>query len=342
MNASPTKGRGLNRRHVAGAAALALIAAAWGLSRRSATPAAPPETLSIALPQAPHAGLIHLADAKGLFQSYGLSVTILPQSHGKAALAQVLRGGADLAASADVPFVIEVLKGAPVSIAASVAGASNELAVIGRRDRGVRSPAELPGRRIGVTLGTSAEYFLWAFMVRHRLAPNSLSLVDLPPYRLVAALREGSVDAIAAWQPVRHEAEQALSSDVVSFTAPDAYAQKYVIVGRTDFLASRGEALRRLMLALLAAEQLAQAAPLLAKRALATRLQLRPQALEPAWQALELGVDQSQEQLITLEDVAVWAMARAYAPSQAVPNFLSHLSLAALEEVRPRRVTVVR
>ncbi len=342
LTASPMKGRSLNRRHVTGAAALALIAAAWGLSRRSPTPTAPTESLSIALPQAPHAGLIHLADAKGLFQSYGLSVTVLPQSHGKAALAQVLRGGADLAAAADVPIVIEVLKGAPVSIAASVASASNELAVLGRRDRGVLSPAELLGRRVGVTLGTSAEYFLWAFMVRHRLAPQSLSLVDLPPNRLVAALRDGSVDAIAAWQPVRHEAEQALSNDIVSFTAPDAYAQKYAIVGRSDFLASRGEALRRLMLALLAAEAFAQASPLLAKNLLATRLQLRPQALEPAWQALELEVDQSQEQLITLEDVAVWAMARAYAPAQPVPNFVSHLSLDALEEVRPRRVTVVR
>ncbi|UXH76494.1 ABC transporter substrate-binding protein [Roseateles amylovorans] len=319
-----------------------MLAAWFGLSRRSAAPPPVTEQLSIALPQAPHAGLIHLADAKGLFQAYGLSVTVLPQIHGKAALAEVLRGGADLAASADVPLVIEVLKDAPLSIVTTVATASNELAVLARRDRAINSPADLQQRRVGVTLGTSGEYFLWAFMVRHRLAPQSLVLVDLPPGRLVAALRDGSVDAIAAWQPVRHEAEQALSSVIASFTAPDAYAQKYAVVGRSDFLTSRGEALRRLMRALLEAEHFAETEPLEAKRLLASRLKLSPDALEPAWQALDLGVDQQQDQLITLEDVATWAMARGYVPAQPMPNFLAHLNLDALQAVRPGRVTVVR
>ncbi|WAC74623.1 ABC transporter substrate-binding protein [Roseateles sp. SL47] len=325
-----------------GVAALAIIAAWFGLSRRSAAPPASTETLTIALPQAPHAALIHLADAKGLFQAHGLAVKVSSQAHGKAALEEVLQGGADLAAAADVPIVIEVLKGAPLSIVTTVASASNELAVLARRDRMVTSPGDLARHRVGVTLGTSAEYFLWAFMVRHRLAPQSLVLVDLPPNRLVAALREGSVDAIAAWQPVRHDAERALGSAIVTFTAPDAYAQNYALVGRSAFLASRGEALRRLMLGLLDAERFVEASPSQARSLLATRLALSPDALEPAWQALELEVDQQQDQLITLEDVAVWAMARGYVPAQPMPNFLSHLSVDALQELRPRRVTVVR
>jgi NitT/TauT family transport system substrate-binding protein len=46
--------------------------------------------------------------------------------------------------------------------------------------------------------------------------------------------------------------------------------------------------------------------------------------------------------LVTLEDVATWAMARGYAPAQPMPNFLSHLALDALLAVGPERVTVVR
>lgn len=291
---------------------------------------------------APHAGLLHLAAARGFFDDRGLAVTVLAQSHGKAALAEVLRGGADLAAAADVPIVVEVLKGAPLSIAAAVASASNELAVLARRDRAIGSPADLQGRRVGVTLGTSGEYFLWAFMVRHRLAPQSLTLVDLPPARLVQALRDGSVDAIAAWQPIRHEAEVALASAVVSLSAPDAYAQNYVLVGRSEFLATHSEALRRLLLALLDAERFVQEEPQQAKALLAARLKLSTEALDPAWQALTLEVGQEQAQLVTLEDVAGWAMARGYAPAQPMPNFLAHLDLEALQAASPGRVTVVR
>ncbi|MFG6455895.1 ABC transporter substrate-binding protein [Roseateles sp. BYS96W] len=325
-----------------GLAALAMFATWLGVSRRRTAQPSVTEKLSIALPQAPHAGLIHLAAAQGLFESHGLAVTVLAQTHGKAALAALLSGGADMAAAADVPVVIEVLKGAPLGIVAAVASASNELAVLARQDQRGVSPADLQGRRVGVTLGTSGEYFLWAFMVRHRLAPQSLTLVDLPPSELVGALRDGRVDAIAAWQPVRQEAELALGGAVASFTAPDAYAQNYVLAGRSDVLAGRGEALRRLMLALLDAERLVQAFPAKAKTLLAGRLKLGPDALEPAWQALELGVDQQQDQLITLEDIAGWAMARRYAPVQPMPNFLSHLSLDALQAVSPDRVTVVR
>lgn len=343
MSAPSPTGRSLNRRHLMGLAALAVLAAAWGIGRRrSAAAPAVTERLSIALPQAPHAGLIHIAAARGFFEARGLAVTVLAQTHGKAALAELLRGGADLAAAADVPIVIEVLKGAPLSIAAAVASASNELAVLARRDRGIALPGDLQGRRVGVTLGTSGEYFLWAFMVRHRLAPQSLILVDLPPTRLVAALRDGSVDAIAAWQPVRHEAELALGDAIASFRAPDAYAQNYVLVGRTEFLSARGEALRRLLLALLDAERFVQADPAQAKALLAERLKLSPDALDPAWRALQLEVDEQQAQLVTLEDVADWAMARGYAPAQPMPNFLAHLNFTALQAASPERVTVVR
>ena len=332
----------LNRRHLMGLAALAVLAASWAVSRRRGAAPAVTERLSIALPQAPHAGLIHIAAARGFFEARGLAVTVLAQTHGKAALAELLRGGADLAAAADVPIVIEVLKGAPLSIAAAVASASNELAVLARRDRGITLPGDLQGRRVGVTLGTSGEYFLWAFMVRHRLAPQSLILVDLPPTRLVEALREGSVDAVAAWQPIRHEAELALGDAIVSFRAPDAYAQNYVLVGRSEFLSARGEALRRLLLALLDAERFVHADPGQAKALLAERLKLSPDALDPAWRALELEVDEQQAQLVTLEDVADWAMARGYAPTRPMPNFLTHLNFTALQSASPERVTVVR
>jgi len=324
---------------VIGAAALAALSSlTW---RRPAEPARL-VPLRIALPQVPHAGLLHIAAGREYFKAHGLGVTLLPQIHGKAALAELLAGRADVAAAADVPIVVEVLKGAPLGIATTLANAPDEMAVVARRDRGIHSSTDLQGRRVGVTFGTSGDYFLWAYMVRHRLAAQSLTLVDLPPNQLIEALGDGSVDAIAAWQPVRHGAESALGDAAASFAAPDAYAQTFNLVGSSDFLRSHGDVVHRVVLALLDAERYVRAEPLQAKRLLAARLGIEPYALDPAWQSISLELGQRQAQLVTLEDVSSWAMTRGYAPVQPVPNFLSHIYLDALMAATPERVTVVR
>lgn len=330
------------RRVLAGAGAAALLACLPGCSRRTEALAGGPARIRIAVPVVPHAGLIHLAAARGYFRDRGLSVTLLPRSYGKAALAELLAGRADLAVAADVPVVIEILKGAALSIVAAVANASDELAVLGRTDRGIRGPDDLRGHKVGVTLGTSGEYFLWAFLVRHRVAPESVERVDLPPDRLIDALRQGRVDAIAAWQPVRHEAELSFGHLVVSLPAPDVYAQAYVLVGRQDDVQADPRTLRQVVRALLDAEAFANADPGAAKRTLAALLQLSKDTFDPAWQDVILEVEQQQAQLVTMEEVASWAMARGYAPRQPMPNFLSHLGLATLLAVSPERVTVVR
>jgi len=332
----------LRRRALVGVGAAMLLASQLGCRRRSASPVEEAPSLRIATPLVPHAGLVHLASALGYFEAQGLVARLLPQTHGKAALADLLRGAADLAVAADVPVVVEVLKGAPLSIVTAVASASNELAVLGRVDRGIRSPADLRDHKVGVTLGTSGEYFLWAFLVRHRIAPQSLQLVDLPPSRLIESLRTGLVDAVAAWQPVRHQAELSFGDAVVSLRAPDAYAQRFVLVGLRDYVQAQQQALRRLLRALMAAEAFARAEPQPAKATLAELIKLDPRNLDPSWQDMSFEVDQQQAQLVTLEDVATWAMARGYAPAQPMPNFLSHLALNAMLDVGPARVTVVR
>ena len=339
---APILSSSMRRRALVGAGAATLLASLYALTNHGVAPEALKSGVRIAVPLVPHAGLIHLAAARRFFRERGLEATLLPQTYGKAALAELLQGRADLAVAADVPVVVEILKGAPLSIVASVANASNELAVLGRIDRGIRTPGDLRGRKIGVTLGTSGEYFLWAFLVRHRIAPQTLQLVDLPPARLIESLRQGLVDGIAAWQPVRHEAELAFGDLIVSLRAPDAYPQNYVLIAKQDHVLAHQQELRHVLRALLDAEAFVEADPQAAKKVLGGLLKLSPQTFDPSWQDVTLEVEQQQAQLVTLEDVATWAMARNYAASQAMPNFASHLALDTLLAVSPERVTVVR
>jgi ABC-type nitrate/sulfonate/bicarbonate transport system substrate-binding protein len=301
----------------------------------------PPEHVRLAVASTPHAALLHLAAAKGYFEDEGLSIKLIPVSHGKAALELLSNGQTDLAAAAEVPFVIAVLQGEPFGLAASMLSVSTEMAIVARRDRGIAQPADLVGKRIGVTKGTSGEYFLWAFLIRHKLLPDSVVLVDLAPGRLAGELAQGNIDAASTWQPVRLNAESALGSGVVSFTAPAAYTVTHVVVGRNDYLKSHPRAARRLVRALLKAEEFNRRDPQKAASVVAIRLNLDPAFLSPGWGELSFRVNLLQSHLVTLEDEARWAMTRGHAPQQAIPNFLPHLYLDALMAEQPERVTVV-
>lgn len=317
--------------------------AALGLARWREAPgaSAPPEKLTIAVSTTPHAALLHLAHAKGFFTQEGLDLTLVPVTHGKAAIDLLAQGQTDLAAAAEVPFVIAVLNGQPLGIAATVLSASSEMTVVGRRDRGIAQPADLLGKRVGVTFGTSGDYFLWAFLTHYRLAPERVEMVDVPPVQIAERLASGAVDAVATWEPLRTRAREALGAKAVSFTESNAYTVTHVVVGRNDFLQQRSGAIEKLVRALIKAEHFVRVQPKQALALAAGVLKLDAATLEPGWQALEFRVDLRQSQLVTLEDQARWAIARGYAKQQVVPNFLPHIYLGALLAVSPERVTIV-
>jgi len=305
-------------------------------------PAFPVENLRIALPVLPQHALMHVAAAKGYLTGEGLNVTFLPASHGVMAISFLTQGKADLAVAAEVPWVISVMQGQALGIAATMLGVTNVHAVIARRDRGIGAPADLAGKRIGATFGGSGEYFLWAFLIRHKLAPDSVTLVDLLPGQIAQALAKGTIDAATTWYPHASDAQVALGENALSFTDANVYAQSVVVTGRSEFLKGHAHAMEKLVRALLKAEQFMQSHPEETLNLVAEWLQIDADALRPTWKQFDFRINLLQSNLITLEDEARWAMARGYAPKGPVPNFLPHLYLEALLAVQPERVTVLR
>lgn len=321
--------------------AVVLILGACGKQVPARPAEAARESLTIAVPKTPHAALMHLAKFKGYYAQEGLDVTLVETSHGKAALDLMVQGSADLATAAEVPFVISVLNEGPLGVLATVANVSSEMAAVARRDRQVVQPGDLRGKRVGVTFGTSGEYYLWALMTRHQIPPDALTLVNLPPGDMAKALSEGAVDAVSTWEPVKSAAQHSLGAQAVVFAEPEVYTVTHVVIGRSQTIASRSGAMRKLLAALIKAERFAASQPDQSLAALAAWLQVDVGSLRPGWSALSLQVNLRQSQLLTIEDQARWAMSRGYASRSDMPNFLSHIHLDPLLAVQPERVSVV-
>lgn len=335
--------QGRLRQAIAGVLLLALLLALGylGWKASSPTPAATVENLRIALSTVPQSSLFPIAAAKGYFAAEGLAVTLIPVSHGKVAIERVLAGEAELALAAEVPFVIAVMKGEALSVAANLLDIGDGHALIARRDRGITAPADLVGKKVGVSFGSSGEYFLWAYCIRYKLAPDSLILVDLLPAQLAPALASGTIDAVATWTPFVVDAQLALGDQAVTLTDPEVYSQSVMIVGGTAFLTGHRDAIKKLLRALLKAERLTREHPEESLAIVAPWLQRDPKLLRLLWKTLDFKVELAQSSLVTLEAEARWAMARGYVARGPVPNFLPNVYLDALLAVSRGRVTVV-
>lgn len=177
------------------------------------------EQLIIAIPAVPHAALLFIASDRGYFAEEGLEILVVPAAHGKEAIALVVQGKAELGMASEVVLLLAAAKGNALAIAASMFSSSNDLAIVARDDAGIAAPRDLMGKRVGATLGTAGEYFLWAFLIRHQVPPDSVTLVDMPPAEMASAFAAGTIDAVSTWQPHVSNAQFSLGKTGRRFTS---------------------------------------------------------------------------------------------------------------------------
>ncbi len=306
-------------------------------------PAAPHLLLRLAVATSPQAVLLRLAQVRGHFAAEGLDVVVTSATHGKAAIELLDQGLVDVATAADVPFVLSVLAGSRDGLLTELSSTAADNAIVARRDRGIALASDLRGRRVGVTPDTSGHYFLHAVEVRHRLRPGDVVEVPLQPPQMAPALAEGRVDAVATFLPWRQAAQAAVGTGTAVILEPQVAATSFTLVARRDWLATHDDVARRLLRALLRAEAALRADPEGALSDCAAWLHVTPAQLRPTWDDIDQRVQLRQGELVTLETIARWALARrgATAGAAAVPDFLDRLDMAPLLALAPERVSVI-
>lgn len=314
---------------------------AWSVRRARALDADAVDTVRIAATAYIGACPILMAQANGYFASEGVAAAIHVEPSGKAALEGALHGRADLATVADVPIMFAAVNGEPVSVVATIATAEKDHGIVGRRDRGIALPASLKGKRIGVPLGTSAHFFLDAFLNRQTLSPTDVSLVSVPPEELAGALARGDVDAVAVWQPFLSSSLAALGSAGVVFHGEAVYDVVYALAGTRDYVTGHSRAVQKVLRAAIRGARFCNETPDLAREHLAKLAPAGAITFKELWPSYRFEVALRQGLLIALEDETRWAMKNELTAETDLPNYLNNVDLEPLRVVAPAAVTVV-
>jgi ABC-type nitrate/sulfonate/bicarbonate transport system substrate-binding protein len=320
--------------------AATLLAVASGCTEHRT--AALAEPLTIAAATLPNFSLVYVAQAKGYFASEGLNVTLKHHQYGKLALEALLAGQADLATSAETPVVFAELRGEQLSIMASIGRSAKNNAVVALKESGVTKPADLAGKRVGVTRGTTADFFLDTFLLRYGVDRQEVRFVDLKPEEMAGALGRGEVAAVATWLPTTIALQDRFGTKVVVFYVEDFHAENAVLVARRGFEKRRPEVTTRVLRALLKAEALFRDHPDEARRSAASASDHEPGVPDSSLGQFKLQVRLDQSLLVLMEEESRWAIRSALVPPQVPPNFLATIMAEPLLAVKPDAVGLIR
>jgi NitT/TauT family transport system substrate-binding protein len=188
-----------------------------------------------------------IAEQTGAFKEQGLDVRISDFQGGAKSLQALLGGSADVVTGAyDHTIQMQAKHQSVVAVTDLGRFPGIVLGVTKAKAGDYKGPQSLKGWRIGVTApGSSTSFMVDYFLTQHGLKPEDVSFIGIGGGpSAVAAVRQGSVDAVCNLDPVVTELERSGQIQVIADTrteqgTKEVYGGGYpaaVLYARRDFI----------------------------------------------------------------------------------------------------------
>lgn len=295
------------------------------------------QPLRIAVAQLPYFSPALIADWQGFFAAEGLAVEIVPCINGRRCLKHLIDNEVDVATVADTPIVMAVHGGPPFHILTTMA-TSRDNSFVARADRGITSPADLRGKRIGFVRGTTGHYFTDTFLTFHGIGLDQVTLVELDAARAPQQLAAGEVDAAGLYQPHGPAAIRLLGDKGLVFPAPRLYTATMNLVAKPSL--SDPDAVK-LLRALQRAIAYIRADQPRAQALVSSQLKLDPKVISEHWELLSFRLSLGQSLLTTLESQSRWMRRTHQVKGDTTPDFLARMRPGPMRALDPAAVTLV-
>ena len=148
-----------------------------------------------------------IAESMDLFKKAGADVKIFHFSSGKDARNAMISGRVDAGVIGATPFIIGAAKGDMEAIALALYGSKTLAVVVGAKS-GIKTLADLKGKKVGSQLGSATDFvFQNKIMPKAGLKKDDVQIVNVRFQNHVSALTAGSIDAFAGVEPFPSVAE---------------------------------------------------------------------------------------------------------------------------------------
>lgn len=299
------------------------------------------EAVSISLPETPPNWLTIIAVEQGFFSKNGLDVTTKYYPSGKRSLHGMFDGEVDIAATARVPFVFNSFERQDFSIFSAIGYSRNDNQIVARKDSGILKPEDLKGKSLASQKAAASHFFLHLFMLKNFILEKVVDVSFMKVEELPGALGRGEVDAISTREPFLSEAVNLLGDNAVVFAEPGLFNKTFVLLAFNDYIKSKPHVIRRIIRAMIQAEEYVKKHPNLAIQVLSRKLEMPETKIADTLSELKLEVRLSQSLLHGLEDQARWLVKNKLIDKTTTPYYLDYLYFDALKAIKPEKVTII-
>jgi ABC-type nitrate/sulfonate/bicarbonate transport system substrate-binding protein len=302
----------------------------------------PPEKITIAYSTTFNSIFVNIAVVNGYFKQEGLEVKPQVYAFGKEALQAVIEGKADIATVADTPVMFAIMNGKKIVILASVGTTNRNTAIIARHDLRITVPSDLKGKRIGVTVGTSGDFFAEVLLNANGIARNEVTIVDMTPDKMAAAFITGTIDAASVWNPPLIQLQKNLGDKGLTFYGEAYYTETYCVAATRAFVEEHSEAIKKFLRAIMKAEVFVLEHSEDARILTSDFLKTDRAILDKIWDNYHFKLTLDQALIVELEDQSRWAIRNKLAGTLDVPNYLDFIYMDGLQAIKPEAVRIIR
>ena len=289
----------------------------------------------------PISGIVIVAKEQGFFEKRGLDIATSNFTSGKQCLDTVVGGGADIATTAEAPVTAAAMAGQPIAFLARME--YSDLKTVVASKAGIKSKADLKGKKIAFTAGTGSEVYTTSLLKSAGLKKEDVTLVNLRPQEMLPALVSGSIDAFDTWEPHIANAKKAMGADVAEIDTKGIYSETFNIVVMRDYLDKNGPLVEKFLTAMIDAEVWMKANPEEAITVVSKAVGIKREDLAPIWADYVYQVKLDDKQIDTLKTHAAWRLETGnHPPGATMPDFSKVFAPGPLKNVDATRVTYTK
>jgi NitT/TauT family transport system substrate-binding protein len=302
----------MNKYSIAAAGALVIIAAAavFGLQNSAGQ-----AVIRVADPRALGWAPFAIAIDQKYFEAEGLRVKVVPVQTGDESLKALASGSVDVALAGIIPYSFIAFDSPSLKIVAQAVYAHDNQ-VVARRGSGIREPSHLRGKRIGYAKTTASDIGIKQFLRNHGISEDEVTLVQLKPLAMPAALASGQIDAYSAWEPHIYNGQKLLGQDAVVFDdAASTYTWHAAVIADESYVHAHQDELVRFVRAWKRAEVFMQEHPEQARAVVSRETKIPEETLAAIWPKYGFGIGLPDDLATTLATDLAWANAQRTASS---------------------------
>jgi ABC-type nitrate/sulfonate/bicarbonate transport system substrate-binding protein len=319
-------------------------AAAMSCSTLSCSPKETPvslETITIGTIAWEPSALIYIAEDQEYFKANGLIVVINDYETGLATTDAMLSGEVDIAACAEYIVVERAFEKKNILTLATIANSENEL-IIGRIDKGIRTTADLKGKKIGLPQNTVADFYFGRFLELNGMTRKDVSIVDFLPSALGDALANGSVDAVVAWQAYAYQIIRQQGDFTVSWPVQMSQPMFWNIACSPAFIAEHEPLVDRFIASLAQAQKYLAGYPEKSKSIIQKKLNYDDSYISAVWSETQYLLSLNKSLIVAMEDEARWMIDNELTTENTIPDFMKNVYENALKAIKPEAVNIIR